>query len=48
MLKEQTDEKIEGIQGDDDKDDDMLDTFDTTPADTTSIFDEVAFNRWRL
>jgi len=33
----------EGIQAaDDDKDDDMLDTFDTTPADTTNIFDEVA------
>ena len=43
MLREQRDEKIdEGIQAADDDKGSDIDTFDTTPADTTNIVDEVA------
>ncbi len=43
MLREQRDERIgAGIQAADDDKDSDIDTFDTTPADTTNIVDEVA------
>ena len=43
MLREQRDERIDaGIQAADDDKGSDIDTFDTTPADTTNIVDEVA------